>query len=102
MTREEAIQVLQEKIDNRPLFKDEREAFMVAIEALSAEPKWIPCSEKLPSEDKCGWYLVTVKGHELFVDIAPFNDELWKRLDSHQKALAWMPLPKPYKGGDDE
>ena len=35
MTREEAIQVLQEKIDDRPLFKDEREAFELAIEALS-------------------------------------------------------------------
>ena len=34
MTRDEAIQVLQDKIDNRPLFKDEREAFEIAIEAL--------------------------------------------------------------------
>lgn len=36
MTREEAIEVLQEKIDNRPLFKDEREAFELAIFSLSA------------------------------------------------------------------
>ena len=62
---------------------------------------WIPCSERLPNEDEnedeCEWYLVTVKGHELFVDVAPFEDELWKGLASHQKAIAWMPLPKPYK-----
>lgn len=37
MTREKAIQVLQEKIDNSPLFKDEREAYDMAIEALSAD-----------------------------------------------------------------
>lgn len=46
MTREEAIQVLQEKIDDRPLFKDEREAFMVAIEALKAEPNCQKCAIK--------------------------------------------------------
>lgn len=34
MTREEAIQVLQEKIDNSALFKEEREAYDMAIEAL--------------------------------------------------------------------
>ena len=34
MTREEARQVLQTKIDNSPLFKDERDAFTMAIEAL--------------------------------------------------------------------
>ena len=63
----------------------------------SADAEWIPCSERLPNEDECGWYLVTVKGHELFVDVAPFNDELWKGLASHQEVIAWMPLPKPYR-----
>lgn len=37
MTREEAIELLQEKIDDSPLFKDEREAFAMAIEALSSD-----------------------------------------------------------------
>ena len=72
------------------------------VPSADAVQGWIPCSEKLPSEDERGWYLVTVKGHELFVDVAPFNDELWKGLASHQKVIAWQPLPKPYKGGDDE
>lgn len=176
MTREEAIQVFQDKIDNRPLFKDEREAFDMAIEALSAEAvhkpdysyeadmvrrlkeslsaeavpqsdqnkrgfkddkraflieyaresenmrkrnaqlevmlnaqkaisaesEWIPCSERLPNEDECGWYLVTVKGHELFVDVAPFDDALWKGLGSNQEVIAWMPLPEPYKAESEE
>ena len=45
MDRQEAIQVLQEKIDNSALFKDEREAYNMAIEALSAEPnKAVPPS----------------------------------------------------------
>lgn len=77
-------------------------AYEMAIEALSAEAEWIPVSERLPNEDEnedeFEWYLVTVKGHGLFVDVAPFEDELWKGLPRHQEVLAWMPLPKPYRG----
>lgn len=62
---------------------------------------WIPCSERLPNEDEkedeYEWYLVTVKGHGLFVDVAPFDDELWKGLATHQEVIAWMPLPMPYR-----
>lgn len=63
--------------------------------------EWIPCSERLPSEDECGWCLVTVKGHELFVDVVPFNDKLWKGLSSNQEVLAWKPLPMPYREDDE-
>lgn len=63
--------------------------------------RWIPCSERLPNEDEkedeFKWYLVTVKGHGLFVDVAPFEDKLWKGLSSSQEVIAWMPLPKPYR-----
>lgn len=59
--------------------------------------EWIPCSERLPNEDEYEWYLVTVKGCELFVDIAPFNNKLWKGLSSGQKVIAWRPLPVPYR-----
>lgn len=51
MTRGEAIKVLREKIDDRPLFKDEREAFELAIKALhreEAEEKGY-CHRILPS-----------------------------------------------------
>lgn len=62
------------------------------------EPQWIPCSERLP--DKPNVYTVT--DHEGRVVRYVYNDnefsrEYWKRC-----AKAWMPLPEPYKEGQDE
>ncbi len=57
MTREEARQVLQTKIDNSPLFKDERDAFTMAIEALKR--KQILCSHckhYILHDHRCGWW----------------------------------------------
>ena len=62
---------------------------------------WIPCSERLPNKNEWGYYLVTVKGTRLFVDVVPFNEKLWKGLSSNQEVLAWMPLPKPYRKDDE-
>lgn len=104
------------------------DAYNMAIETLQAEPKtkcvarievdteevvkrikeeyditdgWIPCSERLPNKNEWGYYLVTVKGTRLFVDVVPFNEKLWKGLSSNQEVLAWMPLPKPYREDDE-
>ena len=67
------------------------------VEALpSAQPGWIPCSET-PKED--GRYLVSVRIlHEYNkVMVSRFdNGEFW---DSD--VVAWMPLPKPWEGGQD-
>ena len=103
---------------------EEREAYDMAIEALQAEPKtkcvarievdteeivkrikeeyditdgWIPVSERLPNKNEWEYYLVTIKGYRLFVDVAPFDNKVWKGLSSSQEVLAWMPLPKPYR-----
>lgn len=69
-----------------------------------AEPKakWIPCSERLPSES--GWYLITVQGCEKVADMEWYYGEwdAWNGVSSEQQVLAWMPLPEPYKGGEEE
>ena len=73
----------------------------------SAQPEqlWIPCSERLPEmgstvlmQNTGGWmfvatYAVTPKrkywavlGHDYALD----------------EAIAWMPLPEPYKGGEKD
>ena len=89
------------------------------MELPSAEAEWIPCSERLPSED--GRYLVTypllrwqnnwisvmhygkpldptqdVKGRCFYYSDSEWGDAVYDNI------LAWMPLPMPYKGGDDE
>ena len=88
----------------------------------SAQPeqRWIPCLERLPSEN--GMYLVTSRekatAEEFGFDLDDvevkkmrFNEDGWRiprHLPEwingvvHTTILAWMPLPKPWKGADDE
>ena len=64
--------------------------------------EWIPCSERLPSEQ--GQYLVTFPlcNGEPWVYILSFNkgkyyetDDEWGDVE-YDDVTAWMPLPKPY------
>lgn len=65
------------------------------------EGEWIPCSEKLPSEfSDDERVLVTTDVDEMGVIIMPIYDvKSWYRKGY---ITAWMPLPKPWKGADDE
>ena len=72
-------------------------------------PTWIPCSERLPSEkdyigdvviwctDKSivgvGWYYESTKSWATIDDTFP---------PILGEVIAWMPLPKPWEGADDE
>ena len=72
----------------------------------SAEPQWIPVSERLPKET--GIYLVTLKTD----GVAYFEDEFphgfvyasaYEAVTMHwgycdKNVIAWMPLPEPYEG----
>ena len=135
MTREEAIKELKE---DKMLYETDvchagdgtpdgrlLEALDMAIEALSAEAEWIPCSERLPSDDEI--VNITWVNHNpppYYADIAekPFvasglrycDKWYWYSSvcqDLHQdfdlidkdiEVVAWMPLPTPYKGASDD
>ncbi len=57
-------------------------------------PQWIPCSERLPKAPT--FCLVTTDGsHNDVIDIAMYMSDGWHKAS---KVLAWMPLPKPWKG----
>ena len=71
--------------------------------------EWIPCSERLPNESD--YYLVTLRGE--FNEIEPCVvwfaheddydcDSEWREITDSDTVLAWMPLPKPWEGADDE
>ena len=70
------------------------------------EPKWIPCSERLPDGDKC--VLVTNRGSDIeFGEYDNDKDEwrIWedRHWDAWRAAVtAWMPLPEPYSGEANE
>jgi hypothetical protein len=89
------------------------------LPAAQQEPHWIPCSERLPEE--YGEFLVTMtekaKAKDLGFDIDEtyirkmrYNSNGWQ-LPRHipswineavkDEVLAWMPLPEPYKEGQE-
>ena len=71
-------------------------------------PRWIPVTERLPKEQRT--YLVTVNDGGIRVAIAQW----WYNYLDHAEGyfvcddcyaediVAWMPLPTPYKGGEEE
>ena len=86
------------------------------------QTEWIPVTERLPED---GTYLVTLEGFcggEPRTNIRSFAKDLnkvnefdfpeqkcgWYDYDSEYgywedtSVIAWMPLPKPYKEGDEE
>ena len=69
--------------------------FSTAVEVADRPQEWIPCKERLPKEAET--ILVTINGKTFF---APFgiNEESSKELGT----VAWMPLPEPWEGADDE
>lgn len=71
---------------------------VTALKALSpAQPGWIPVTERLPKKD--GDYLVTTHSGQIarYIFIGGSSEEYWRRC-----ATAWMPLPKPYREGEQD
>lgn len=99
MTREEAILWLNEELrtwENECQSKHPiKEALYVACKALEQEPRWIPVTEELPNNS--GRYLVNYSSG--YVAVAYYYELIPKWGSSTtERIVAWMPLPKPYKG----
>lgn len=62
------------------------------------EPRWIPCSERLPESD--GYYLVTnSKWGAPWREITLWMTDGWS---SNNEPIAWMPLPEPYEEKEEK
>ena len=83
-------------------------ALDMAINALNCSEipnNWIPCSERLPEESRK--YLVTVfDGIGKRTTSAPYHrrSKSWTLTGrmAYWKVIAWMPLPEPYREGEQE
>lgn len=91
-------------------------------EAADVEPRWIPCSERLPEEDYetgngvqfSADVLTTIVNHkndgELYVWLLKTVDGKWydyipnadgmHEIPYWCEVIAWMPLPEPYEEGE--
>jgi hypothetical protein len=101
-----------------------------SIPSADRPQEWIPCSERLPDNirpvlvtwkntDPASYYQYIVGKH--FIGTAHYHRGKWywyssvtedllaeygkcetEEFDEAIEAVAWMPLPKPWKGADDE
>ena len=82
---------------------------------VEAEPRWIPCSERLPESDN--EVLITVwdaeddyvevykgfyQGHEWWTQWCHGCSKIKDEPCGENIVIAWMPLPEPYRGGDSK
>ena len=75
------------------------------------EPHWIPCSERMPEEERKKYWVCTDTGYQCecrWTNVNPIWTELitdwhWNIFDTPQysKVVAWMPLPEPYRGEEE-
>lgn len=100
------------KLDDEELAKAIEEVKKANLELIAAEPHWIPCSEQLPPEENKTYWVCTDNGHQhecRWTNANPFwthltTDWHWNIFDipQYMKIVAWMELPKPYDGGEQD
>ena len=78
-------------------------AFDLAIQALQRST-WIPCSERLPEEGVPVLGTFKFQGGKgcLTTERIIINGKERWSASCGLKPIAWMPLPEPWKGADDE
>jgi len=120
--RTEAIDILTRMSTNHFYGHREQEAFKLGAEAL--KQRWVTVTERLPEEDYetgngvqfSADVLATIVNHandgELYVWLLKTVDGKWYDYTPNEdgtheipywcEVIAWMPLPTPYKGGEEE
>lgn len=67
------------------------------------ESEWIPCCERLPKDN--GHYICSFtqpqRIDKIHIGLAYLENGRWVGYNARE-INAWMPLPKPWKGADDE
>lgn len=96
------IHVTDYKMVKRVLVEDDNNFGNLFCEDKADRPQgWIPCSERLPKENT-----EVLMSLEWGIDIGEYRNgdwhSEWINYYDDGDVLAWMPLPEPWKGADDE
>lgn len=104
------IEELKEWADSVPPF--ESDIITDVIGFVEEQPKigeWTPCSERLPEvldgieDEDCPEFNVMIKGASVPTTLTYSSDGSWfDDLGEVYEVIAWMPLPEPWKGKNDE
>ena len=91
--------IAQVKVDTEEIVRRIKEEYDIV-------DGWIPVSERLPAYgEKCLVTFALISSNYKKVDASYCyvqKEGFWSDTGRDYKAVAWMPLPKPYKGGEDE
>lgn len=77
-----------------------RDAILRYIERIPSAPSWIPVAERLPEVGE--WVIVCDTTGDVDMNIKNDSGEFFKEWGSKKEIVAWMPLPEPYKEGNNE
>ena len=85
---------------------------LTAVGNLPSAQQWIPCSERLPDNNR----QVLVYARSVHFALAKYDEmreadgtykmqwvtfDAWKPFYKIKEVIAWMPLPSPWKGGEE-
>lgn len=95
--------IAQIKVDPEEIVRRIKEEYEIVDE-------WIPCSERLPDERQDVYVTVLWDDYGDYVTAYGMRTKFGWYLHSNAEGelikgytvVAWMPLPKPYEGGEDE
>lgn len=84
---------------------------IVVLQPTIEQSQWMPCSERLPELEEKEYWVCTDGGYQCQCRWTNINhiwtnlttDWHWHIMDipQYSKVVAWMPLPKPYKEGEE-
>lgn len=93
---------LTEEDDNDEELRDTEltlETLRMAARALESKPHWIPCAERLPSDENKVLCCTQTKAGAKNIVLGYYAGGKW-RCGMNSNVVAWMPLPEAYSEED--